>query len=89
MLRQSKLYFTNREHLAKINCHCVILHADDDFTVPYIHSKQLLQAAISIRDRHRQQKEFYYFQIDMISYHREGYGHRLIYKAPKLVSALK
>jgi hypothetical protein len=67
----------------------MILHADDDLTVPYIHSKQLLQAGMNARDDHRQKKVLYQFKIDMISYHRAGYGHRLIYQAPKLISALK
>jgi hypothetical protein len=65
------------------------LHADDDYTVPYIHGKQLLEAGIAARDDHRQKKTLLHFTIDMISFHRSGYGHRLIYKAPKLISALK
>lgn len=88
-LQKNKLAFLTREHIAKVNCPCVLLHADDDLTVPYIHSKQLLQTAMNARDRHRQEKNYLHFQIDMISYHRSSYGHRLICEAPKLVSALK
>jgi len=34
-------------------------------------------------------KKLLHFTIDMISFHRTGYGHSQIYKAPKLVPALK
>lgn len=88
-LQKNKLSFQTREHLSKVNCPCVLIHADDDLTVPYIHSKQLLKTAMAARDRHRQEKNFYNFQIDMISYHRTSYGHRSIHQAPQLVSALK
>ncbi len=88
-LRKNKLSFDTRDHLTKLNCPCVLLHADDDLTVPYIHSKQLLQIGVNARLDHKQKKTLFYFTIDMISYHRSGYGHRLIYQAPKLISALK
>ena len=85
----NKLSFDTRTHLSNVNCPCVLLHADDDLTIPYIHSKQLLQAGLNARNDHKQKKKFFHFTIDMISFHRSGYGHRLIYKAPKLISALK
>jgi len=88
-LRANKLAFETRTHLSNVNCPCIILHADDDLTVPYIHSKQLLQAGMNARNNHKQKNKLFYFTIDMISFHRSGYGHRLIYKAPKLISALK
>lgn len=88
-LEKNKLIFKTRDHLSRVNCPCVLLHADDDLTVPYIHSKQLLKAGMAARDQHRQEKKYLHFQIDMISYHQSSYGHRLIYQAPKLVSALK
>jgi len=88
-LQRNKLSFDTRTHLTNLNCQCVILHADDDLTVPYIHSKQLLQTGMNARNDHKQKKKLFHFTIDMISFHHEGYGHRLIYKAPKLVSALK
>ena len=85
----NKLSFETRTYLTKINCPCVLLHADDDLTIPYIHSKQLLQAGMNARQDHKDKKELLHFKIDMISYHRSGYGHKLIYQAPKLISALK
>ena len=88
-LRRNHLKFNTREHLLRLNCPCVILHADDDLTIPYIHSKQLLQIGMAAREHHRQKKTSLRFRMDMISYHRAGYGHRLIYQAPKLVPALK
>jgi hypothetical protein len=57
--------------------------------VPYRHSQQLLQAGLTARDDHRKMNKLLHFNIDMISYHRAGYGHSHIYKAPKLISALK
>lgn len=88
-LLRNKLAFVTRAHLGKVNCPTVLLHADDDLTVPYIHSKQLFKTAMAARDQHRQEKNFFRFQIDMISFHHTGYGHRLIHQAPKLLSALK
>jgi hypothetical protein len=88
-LRKNELSFDTRTHLARVNCPCVLLHADDDLTIPYVHSRQLLQVGMNARQEHQQKKELFYFKIDMISYHRSGYGHRLIYQAPKLISALK
>ncbi|CAF4143905.1 unnamed protein product, partial [Adineta steineri] len=41
------------------------------------------------RTDNKQKKKLFHFTIDMISYHRSGYGHRLIYQAPKLTSTLK
>lgn len=67
----------------------VILHADDDYTIPYAHSKQLLLDAISIRDNNRSKKKLLHFTVDMLSFHNAGYGHSRIHAAPKLVSALK
>lgn len=86
---ENHLGFQTRGYLSRLNCPCVLLHADDDYTVPYIHSKQLLQAAIAAREDNRQKKKLLHFQIDMISYHQAGYGHSLIYQDPKLVSSLK
>lgn len=88
-LRRNDLKFNTREHLLRLNCPCVILHADDDLTIPYIHSKQLVQIGMAAREHHRQKKTSLHFRMDMISYHRAGYGHRLIYQAPKLIPALK
>jgi pimeloyl-ACP methyl ester carboxylesterase len=85
----NKLGFQTRGYLSSINCPCVLLHADDDYTVPYIHGKQLLQAALAARDDNRQKKKLLHFTIDMISFHRAGYGHSRIYQAPKLIPALK
>ena len=88
-LRANKLVFDTRIHLTKVNCPVVLLHADDDLTIPYIHSKELLKAGMNARGDHKQKKKLLHFTIDMISFHRLGYGHRFIYQAPKLVSALK
>ncbi|CAF3452756.1 unnamed protein product [Rotaria sp. Silwood1] len=85
----SKLAFQTRSHLSSLNCPCVLLHADDDYTIPYEHSKQLLQAGLTIRDGNRNKKQLLHFTIDMISFHHAGYGHSLMYRAPKLIPALK
>ena len=88
-LHSEKLGFQTRGHLSSVNCPCVILHADDDYTVPYSHGQQLLQAAMAARDDHRQKKELLHFTIDMLSFHGAGYGHSMIYQAPNLIPALK
>ncbi|CAF1027464.1 unnamed protein product [Rotaria sordida] len=88
-LRISKLSFQTRSHLSNLNCPLVLLHADDDYTIPYEHSKQLLQAGLTIRDDNRSKKKLLHFTIDMISFHHGGYGHSLIYRAPNLIPALK
>ena len=67
-LNQSKLAFQTHDHLSKVNCPCVILHADDDYTVPYIHGKQLLKVGLAARENHRKSKELLHFTIDMISF---------------------
>jgi len=72
-----------------LNCQCVILHADDDRVVPYSHGKTLLNAGLAARQENRKNKKLYNFKIDMISFHRSGYGHRLIYKAPNLIQSLR
>ncbi len=88
-LHVNKLAFLTRGHLSRVNCPCVLLHADDDYTVPYIHGKQLLQAAIAARDDHIKKRKLLHFTIDMISFHGQGYGHSRIYQSPKLIPALK
>jgi hypothetical protein len=88
-LKINKLAFQTRGHLSSVNCPCVLLHADDDLTVPYTHGKQLLEAAMAARDDHKKTKKLLHFTIDMISFHGEGYGHSKIHKAPKLIPALK
>ncbi len=88
-LHESKLAFLTRGHLSSVNCPCVLLHADDDLTIPYTHGKQLLQAAMAARSDHIKKKQLLHFTIDMISFHGEGYGHSKIYKSPKLIPALK
>ncbi|CAF1950475.1 unnamed protein product [Rotaria magnacalcarata] len=88
-LHKSKLAFQTRGHLSNINCPCVLLHSDDDYTIPYAHSKQLLQAGLSVRDHNKKEKKLFHFTIDMISFHSNGYGHSLIYRSPKLIPALK
>lgn len=88
-MRASRLAFLTRGHLSNVNCPCVLLHADDDYTIPYIHSKKLLEAAMAARDHHRKEKKLLRFQIDMISYHGAGHGHSLIHRDQKLVPALK
>ncbi|CAF1001845.1 unnamed protein product [Adineta ricciae] len=88
-LLSTKLGFQTRGHLSSVNCPCVILHADDDYTVPYNHGQQLLQAGIAARDDHRQKRKLLHFTIDMISFHGEGYGHSTIFRAPNLIPALR
>jgi hypothetical protein len=44
---------------------------------------------MAARDDHKKKKKLLHFTIDMISFHRQGYGHSLIYQAPKLIPALK
>ena len=88
-MEKNKLAFLTRGHLSSVNCPCVLLHADDDNTVPYSHGKQLLQAALAAREDHRQKKELLHFTIDMISFHGAGYGHSRIYHSTKLIPALK
>jgi len=56
-LRINKLGFQTRGHLSSVNCPCVLLHADDDYTAPYAEAKQLLQAAIAARDDNRKKKK--------------------------------
>ena len=76
-------------HLSKVNCPCVLIHADDDYTIPYMHSQQLLKIGLAARNNHRKKKNLFHFTIDMISFHDSGYGHSLIYQAPKLIPTLK
>lgn len=88
-MHQSKLAFQTRGHLANLNCPCVILHSDDDYTIPYEHGKQLLQAGLNIREHNRNKEKLLHFTIDMVSFHSKGYGHSLIFQEPKLIPALK
>lgn len=44
---------------------------------------------MNAKNDHKQKNKLFHFTIDMISFHRSGYGHRLIYQAPKLIPALK
>ncbi|CAF3461993.1 unnamed protein product [Rotaria sp. Silwood1] len=67
------------DYLSNVNCVCILINADDDLVVPYILSKQLLQTGMHARTRHILNKELFPFNIDMISYYRIGYGHKLIY----------
>ncbi|CAF0876290.1 unnamed protein product [Didymodactylos carnosus] len=88
-LKRSALKFDTKFHLSSVNCPVIILHADDDWIVPYRHGVHLVQTGIAIRQENRKNSKLPKFKIDMISFHKQGYGHRLIYTAPNLIQSLK
>ncbi|CAF3458963.1 unnamed protein product [Rotaria sp. Silwood1] len=75
----NNLLFDRSDYLSNVNYVCILINTDDDLAVPYILSKQLLQTGMHARTRHILNKELFPFNIDMISYYRIGYGHKLIY----------
>ncbi|KAH9499535.1 Monoacylglycerol lipase abhd12 [Bulinus truncatus] len=80
-LRDHGLFFNSEENIASVIPNIMILHAEDDFIVPFHLGKKLYAKAKETRDQDK---------IQFVSFEaHHGYGHKMIYKSPRLPSLIK
>ncbi|XP_071799213.1 lysophosphatidylserine lipase ABHD12-like isoform X1 [Asterias amurensis] len=79
---QEEAMFDSQENLKEVNCPVLILHAEDDFVVPYKLGKQLYEFSVENRDKSLPPVTFHSFGY-------VGYGHRHIVDSPDLSGVIR
>ncbi|CAG5129691.1 unnamed protein product [Candidula unifasciata] len=82
-IKEHGIYFRSDENILSVTPNILILHAKDDFIVPFDLGKKLYHKARETRNHKTGQVEFIPFEAS------HGYGHKLIYKAPELPSLIR
>jgi abhydrolase domain-containing protein 12 len=77
-IREHGLYFSSDENILSVTPHIMILHAEDDYVVPFDLGKKLYHRARDTRSHKTGTVELVTFGAHL------GFGHKLIYKAPEL-----
>ncbi|XP_059149495.1 lysophosphatidylserine lipase ABHD12-like [Physella acuta] len=72
------IFFNSEENILSVTPHILILHAKDDYIVPFHLGEKLYMKAKDTRSHKTGSVEFISFE----GHH--GYGHKLIYKSPEL-----
>ncbi|KAI8482658.1 Protein abhd12b [Branchiostoma belcheri] len=82
-LEANNIYFESDKHVAAITCPLLILHAEDDFIVPFRLGKKLYEIAKETRPKGAPPVHF-------IGYDRShGYGHKYICNSPALPQVIR
>ncbi|BFZ11819.1 hypothetical protein BsWGS_14858 [Bradybaena similaris] len=82
-IKEQGVYFRSDENILSVIPNIMILHAKDDFVVPFDLGKKLYHKARDTRNHKTGQVEFVTFEAHL------GYGHKLIYKAPELPDLIR
>ncbi|CAH1263200.1 ABHD12 [Branchiostoma lanceolatum] len=82
-LEANNIYFESDKHVAAVTCPLLILHAEDDFIVPFRLGKKLYEIAKETRPRDAG-------PVNFIGYDRShGYGHKYICNSPALPQVIR
>ncbi|KAL8559713.1 hypothetical protein ACOMHN_002246 [Nucella lapillus] len=81
-LKQESIFFTSDQHLVHVRCPTLLLHAEDDRTVPLDLSRRLFQSVISAGQKDQPKVTMHVFPAE------KGYGHNSISQAPDLGSVV-
>ncbi|XP_053374040.1 lysophosphatidylserine lipase ABHD12-like [Mercenaria mercenaria] len=82
-ITHNNIHFQSDESIADVTPPLLILHAEDDFIVPYHLGQKLYEAAVKTRAESYGPAEFVSFNAS----HR--YGHKLIFLAPELPDIIR
>ncbi|XP_076463922.1 lysophosphatidylserine lipase ABHD12-like isoform X2 [Babylonia areolata] len=82
-LKHESVFFTSDQHLVHVTCPTLLLHAEDDRTVPIDLSRKLFQSVVSALRKDQPRVTMHVFPAD------KGYGHNSISQAPDLGSVVR
>ncbi|XP_022090995.1 monoacylglycerol lipase ABHD12-like [Acanthaster planci] len=79
---QEEAMFNTQENLLEVSCPILIIHAEDDFVVPFKLGKRLYDYSVEHRDKSLPMVTFQSFGYD-------GFGHRHIVDSPDLPTVIR
>uniref|UniRef100_A0A0B7B861 AB hydrolase-1 domain-containing protein n=1 Tax=Arion vulgaris TaxID=1028688 RepID=A0A0B7B861_9EUPU len=82
-IREHGIFFSSDESILSVTSNIMILHAKDDYIVPFDLGRKLYHKAKDTRTQKTGNVQFVAFEAHL------GYGHKLIYKAPELPDLIR